>query len=110
MPRGDNLKANPRPGPGRPKGSKNKATLAAKEWAELLVEDEQHKQAFIAKWRSLKLPPHLLVYIYQLAKGKPVTPIEHSGEVSFNGAQERVKSALDRIVQDEAGEARKATR
>lgn len=64
-----------------------------------MVEDEEHKKAFLQQWRTLKkLPPHMLVYVYQLAKGKPKDVIEHQGEIQVSDAAEHFTSRLSRLA------------
>jgi hypothetical protein len=66
-----NPKGNPnlQPGPGRPKGTPNKITTAAKEIAESILDDE-----YMARLRTRILAgkaPHMETLLWQYAKGKP---------------------------------------
>lgn len=56
-------------GPGRPPGSKNKITMAAKELAEHILDDE-YIAGLIRRVKAGKAP-HMETLLFQYAKGKP---------------------------------------
>lgn len=60
-----------RGGPGRPKGSKNKATLIGQEFAREFIEDEGGVEALRQQYRDGKLPPAVWVHLANMAWGKP---------------------------------------
>lgn len=66
-----NPKGNPnlQPGPGRPKGSQNKITRAAKELAEEILDDEYLIR--LAQRIKAGKAPHMETLLWNYAKGKP---------------------------------------
>jgi len=74
---------NPRPGPGRPKGLPNKATLAVKEAARQLVEQPEYRQALSRRLLSGRLAPAMETTLWHYAYGKPRETHEHVGDVSL---------------------------
>lgn len=72
-----------RGGPGRPKGSKNKATLIGQEFAREFIEDPQGVEAMRQLYREGKLPPGVWVHIASLAWGKPKDVVEIQTPVSL---------------------------
>lgn len=67
-----------KPGPGRPKGSENKATKDFKEWAEKFFSSPKWRKS--AEQRMVEgKAPHLETYALALLCGKPTDKVEHSG-------------------------------
>lgn len=74
-------KGQPRPAnAGRKKGSRNKSTLAFKDFWAGRVESEEYR---LAAWTRIQRgkAPHLESYILNLCFGKPRETVEHSGTV-----------------------------
>jgi hypothetical protein len=68
-----------KPGPGRPKGAKNKATIEAKGFYQRFLESKEYRES--AKRRILDgSAPHLETMAHHYAYGKPVDKVEHTGE------------------------------
>ena len=59
---------NPR---GRPKGSRNKTTVAVRDWATGIVEDPQVQARLLADARTGKLHPSVLTVLMTYAYGRP---------------------------------------
>lgn len=72
------------PGPGRPKGVRNKATIEAKEACAKIVDNEVYRERLRERALSGKLPPAIEVMLWHYAKGKPKDVVEVSsrGEVT----------------------------
>jgi len=56
---------------GRPKGSRNKNSLAAREWAAGIVEDPKVQARLLADARTGKLHPSVMTALMAYAYGKP---------------------------------------
>lgn len=69
-----------RGGPGRPKGSKNKATIEAKKACAEIVDDPAYRENLIERARNGKLAPAIEAMLWHYAKGKPKEYIEHTGK------------------------------
>src|SRR5687767_13734722 len=65
----------PKRPPGRPKGSKDARQFFGRLW-----KDAEFKKRFVKEWRSLKVPPNLMVAAAHYAFGKPVEQIEVGGD------------------------------
>ncbi len=78
-------------GPGRPKGSQNRATKEFKQWAENFLKSEAYRRS--AEQRILRgRSPQLEVYIAQLMYGKPKDQVEMSGTVQMPTIINRIRS------------------
>lgn len=76
MPRGN---PNIPPGPGRPKGVPNKATLAIKEFARSVLEDADYKRKLIGRIQSGRAGRmEELLHFYAYGKPKEVVQVEGS--------------------------------
>jgi hypothetical protein len=67
-------------GPGRPKGSKNKATVEAKAACSEIVDDPIYRQNLKKRAQEGRLQPGLEAMLWYYAKGKPKELIEHTLE------------------------------
>ena len=56
---------------GRPKGSRNKNSLAVREWATSIVEDPKVQARLLADARTGKLHPSVMTALMAYAYGKP---------------------------------------
>ena len=56
---------------GRPKGSRNKNSLAVRDWATAIVEDPKVQARLLADARTGKLHPSLMTVLMAYAYGKP---------------------------------------
>ncbi len=56
---------------GRPKGSRNKSSLAVREWATRIVEDPKVQTRLLADARAGKLHPSVLTVLMAYAYGRP---------------------------------------
>jgi hypothetical protein len=56
---------------GRPKGSRNKSSLAVREWATGIVEDPKVQARLLVDARTGKLHPSLMTALMAYAYGKP---------------------------------------
>ena len=56
---------------GRPKGSRNKNSLAVREWATAIVEDPKVQARLLADARTGKLHPSVMTVLMAYAYGKP---------------------------------------
>ena len=56
---------------GRPRGSRNRTSLAVREWATGIVEDPQVQACFLADTRAGKLHPSFLTALMTYAYGRP---------------------------------------
>ena len=56
---------------GRPKGSRNKSSLAVREWATRIVEDPKVQARLLADARTGKLHPSVLTVLMTYAYGRP---------------------------------------
>ena len=56
---------------GRPKGSRNKNSLAVREWATGIVEDPKVQARLLADARTGKLHPSVMTVLMAYAYGKP---------------------------------------
>lgn len=66
-------------GPGRPKGSRNRYSLAHKQFLELLGSDPEYRDSF---WRrAIRGDSSIDRMILDHVIGKPTERVEHSGEV-----------------------------
>lgn len=72
----------PPPGPGRPKGSQNKSTVAVKEFAVSVIENPAYQASVLERALAGKLGA-LEPVLYYYAAGKPKEQVEHSGEVKL---------------------------
>jgi hypothetical protein len=68
-----------RGGPGRPKGSPNKATVAVREAAKMLVEDDVYRAKLQKRLREGRIAPAMESLLWFYAYGKPKEQVEHSG-------------------------------
>ena len=66
------------PGPGRPRGSQNKATKEIRELARTFLDDEEGKKKLLEQYRSGVLAPATLALMHYYAHGKPKERVEHS--------------------------------
>ena len=64
-------RGNPRPGPGRPKGVPNKATVEVKAWAQSVLEDPKVRSKTLHLARDGRLAPAILIELLHYAYGKP---------------------------------------
>src|SRR5262245_14599609 len=58
-------------GPGRPKGSKNRATMEAREFCQSVVRDKAYQARLLKRAQQGKLPPAVEVMLWAYAFGKP---------------------------------------
>ena len=56
---------------GRPKGSRNKSSLAVREWATRIVEDPKVQARLLADAQAGKLHPSVMTALMAYAYGKP---------------------------------------
>ena len=56
---------------GRPKGSRNKNSLAVRDWATAIVEDPKVQARLLADARTGKLHPSILTVLMTYAYGRP---------------------------------------
>ena len=87
------------PGPGRPKGVPNKATVEVKRICTELVEDPDYRQRFRARMVAGKLPPMVEAMTWYYAFGKPKEQIDLTASVRMPTIINRLRGAAD----DEAG-------
>jgi hypothetical protein len=64
--------------PGRPKGAKNKSTIAVRIFAQQVLEDEGYRNRVRRMARAGTLPSHLETMLYAYAFGKPKERLEIS--------------------------------
>jgi hypothetical protein len=67
------------PGPGRRKGTPNKATVEVKEACRLLVDDPMYVTGLRKRLLAGKLPPAVECMLWHYAKGKPKEQAEING-------------------------------
>lgn len=69
-------------GPGRPKGSKNKTTLAQREWAEMLLQSEEYRES--ARRRILAgRAAHLEALFHEATCLPRKSEVHHTGSVDL---------------------------
>lgn len=69
-----------KPGPGRPKGRLNNATLEAKQFCASIVDGHAYRQRLQERALEGSLPPALEQMIWHYAKGKPPDKVEVTGD------------------------------
>jgi len=90
---------------GRPKGSRNKNSLAVREWATGTVEDPKVQARLLADARTGKLHPSVLTVLMTYAYGKPrdtttsepmipISEIEDAGQ-SLEIKLQRIRESLE---------------
>lgn len=72
----------PRPGPGRPKGVPNKATVEVKKWAQTVLGDAVVRSKTLDLARTGRLPPAILIELLHYAYGKPTETTDLTVRVS----------------------------
>ncbi len=85
---------------GRPKGSRNKNSLAVREWATSIVEDSKVQARLLADVRAGKLHPSVLTVLMAYAYGKPrnITTSETMIPLSeIDDARQSLEIKLQRI-------------
>ena len=85
---------------GRPKGSRNKSSLAVREWAAGIVEDPKVQARLLADARAGKLHPSVMTSLMAYAYGKPreATSAEPMTPMSeIEDARQSLKVKLQRI-------------
>lgn len=99
---------------GRPKGSRNKSTLEAKEAAGEILESAEYRESLIVRAKAGTLPPQIETMLWHYRYGKPIERLEVSdltkqlAELSDEQLAERLEKTTDRVRQIMA--ARAATR
>jgi hypothetical protein len=94
-----------RGGPGRPKGTPNKATVEAKLACSELVDDPAYRAKLRKRLLAGKLPPLLESMLWYYAKGKPKETVDMTGAVALAGLtdaelQARIRELAGRLTDD----------
>ena len=84
-------------GPGRPKGRKSDAVLAAEEFARSIVESDEYRELVWKRLRAGILPPAVEVLLHHYAHGKPTDRVELSGA---DGEPLEVIACVRRVIVD----------
>jgi len=83
---------------GRPKGSRNKATLAVREWATGIVEDPQVQARLLADARAGRLHPSVMTALMAYAYGKPRERMIPMSEIEDARRSLQVKRGIRRTA------------
>jgi hypothetical protein len=87
----------PPPGPGRPKGSQNKVTLAMKDISRGILEQPEALNVLKRQARAGRLNPAIHIALMHYAYGKPKETIAHEG---LTAAKEMTDDALRAALAD----------
>ena len=84
---------------GRPKGSRNKNSLAVREWATAIVEDPKVQARLLADARTGKLHPSVMTALMAYAYGKPRNTATSEPTIPLSEIEDARKS-LEQKLQD----------
>lgn len=74
------FKKHGKPGPGRPKGRLNNATVQAQEFARGIVSSPAYRKRLLERVKGGTLPPAVESMLWHYAWGKPKETVELTGE------------------------------
>lgn len=77
---------------GRPRGLKNRATLAGRDVAAGLLDDPEYRQAFMRDWRARLVHPTVERLVWELHHGRPRQAVDVSLDAAVRAAPFEVRS------------------